>query len=119
MKERSILNESSSESLRIVRLAEASDEALQLLQEYYEAVHVIQRDKPGIIQRIIDAPASGIWVAWLGKELVGCVMLRKLDHIPNASECKRLYVKPTARGNRIADKLLDAQAEYDRSQGVE
>ena len=36
-----------------------------------------------------------------------------------ASECKRLYVKPAARGKHIAGGLLDAQEEFARSQGVE
>ena len=39
--------------------------------------------------------------------------------MPRASECKRLYVKPAARGNHIADRLLDAQEEFARSVGVE
>ncbi|HEY4046180.1 MAG TPA: GNAT family N-acetyltransferase [Acidobacteriaceae bacterium] len=105
--------------VRIVRLTEANEDALQILHEYYEAVHVVQRDKPGAIQKIIDETASGVWLAYLGDEVVGCVVLRKLDSYSLAGECKRLYVKPAARGHRIADKLLDAQEEYARSQGVD
>jgi DNA-binding MarR family transcriptional regulator/GNAT superfamily N-acetyltransferase len=105
-------------SARIVRLAAANDDAVAILQEYYEAVHVVQRDNPGSIQMIIDAPGSGIWLAYLEDKVVGCVVLRRLAAIPLASECKRLYVKPSARGNRIADKLLDAQEAFARSQGV-
>jgi GNAT superfamily N-acetyltransferase len=37
----------------------------------------------------------------------------------HASECKRLYVKPAVRGNHIADRLLDAQEEFARTNGVE
>jgi DNA-binding MarR family transcriptional regulator/N-acetylglutamate synthase-like GNAT family acetyltransferase len=106
-------------TVRIVRLAAADDDAVALLQEYYEAVHVVQRDKPGSVQEIIDAPGSGVWLAYLGNEAVGCVVLRKLRSIASASECKRLYVRPDARGKRIADKLLDAQEEYARSQGID
>ena len=50
---------------------------------------------------------------------MGCVVLRQLASIPHASECKRLYVKPSARGQRIADTLLDAQEAFARSQGVQ
>ncbi|GLQ95064.1 PadR family transcriptional regulator [Dyella acidisoli] len=106
-------------SPRIVRLTDVDDDALAILGEYYEAVHVVQRDKPGSIQKLIDTPASGIWLAYLGDEVVGCVVLRKLTHLRRASECKRLYVKPAARGKHIADKLLDAQETFARSQGVE
>jgi GNAT superfamily N-acetyltransferase len=33
-------------------------------------------------------------------------------------ECKRLYVQPVARGHHIADKLLDAQEDFARNQGL-
>jgi ribosomal protein S18 acetylase RimI-like enzyme len=71
------------------------------------------------LSRIVHEPASGIWLAYLGDELVGCVVLRRLVLIPHASECKRLYVKPDARGKHIADALLDAQEEFARNHGVE
>jgi ribosomal protein S18 acetylase RimI-like enzyme len=118
MKARSILNESSSEPLRIVRLTEASNEALQLLHEYYEAVHVVQRDTPEKIQSILDDRASGMWIAYLAEKAVGCVVLRDLPSIPGAAECKRLYVQPSARGHHIADKLMDALEEFARAQGL-
>jgi GNAT superfamily N-acetyltransferase len=105
--------------IRIVRLAAANDDALALLNEYYEAVQVVQRDTPADVQKIVEAPGSGVWLAYLGQEAVGCVVLRKLPSIPSASECKRLYVRPSARGNRIADRLLDAQEDYARSQGID
>ncbi len=60
-----------------------------------------------------------MWLAYRGDEVVGCVVLRKLLSIPHASECKRLYVKPGARGNHIADRLLDAQEDLARSQGIQ
>jgi DNA-binding MarR family transcriptional regulator/GNAT superfamily N-acetyltransferase len=116
---RSILGDQQKASVQIVRLTVANHDALAILQEYYEAVHVVQRDQPASLQKIVDAPASGIWLAYLADKVVGCVVLRKLMSIPFASECKRLYVAPSARGNRIADHLLDAQESFARSQGVE
>jgi len=104
--------------LRIVRLTRETDDARRILAEYYEAVSVIQRDASGAIQRIINEPASGMWLAMLGEEVVGCVVLRRLASIEGASECKRLYVVPAARGKRIAEALLDAQEEYARNAGV-
>ena len=116
---RQILSRKQDPAVRIVRLTRATKEAAQILEEYYEAVHVVQRDRPGVLQKMIDEPASGVWLTYLGDEVVGCVVLRRLDSVSQASECKRLYVKPAARGRGIADKLLDAQEEYARSQGVE
>jgi len=114
----SALGSGESPSIRIVRLTKSTPEAIRLLHEYYEAVSVVQRDTPAAIQKIIDDPASGVWLAYLGEEPVGCVVLRKLVSIPFAGECKRLYVQPKARGQRIADKLLDTQEIFARTQGL-
>jgi DNA-binding MarR family transcriptional regulator/GNAT superfamily N-acetyltransferase len=105
-------------SVRIVRLSKSNPDAIRLLEEYYEAVNVVQRDPPEAIQKIIDAPCSGVWLAYLNEKAVGCVVLRKLASIPFAAECKRLYVQPIARGHHIADKLLDAQEDFARSKGL-
>ena len=102
-----------------MRLTTVNDDAHRILREYYEAVHVVQRDSPGSMQKLVDDPASGIWLAFLADEVVGCVVLRSIETIPLASECKRLYVKPAARGNHIADALLDAQEDYARSLGIQ
>jgi DNA-binding MarR family transcriptional regulator/GNAT superfamily N-acetyltransferase len=118
-KVRSILVEPGKPPVRIVRLTAAKDDALRILQEYYEAVQVVQRDTAAGVRKILNAPASGMWLAYMGEELVGCVVLRKLESIPPAAECKRLYVRPSARGNRIADKLLDAQEAFARAEGIE
>jgi len=118
-KVRSILSEAQNPAVRIVRLSEANGDASQLLEEYYEAVSVIQRDTPEAIQHIIGDASSGIWVAYLREKAVGCVMLRKLSSIPFAGECKRLYVRPEARGKGLADALLDAQEAFARSKGLQ
>lgn len=115
---RSILSEHKDASLRIVRLSRSNDDAIRLLQAYYEAVSVDQRDTPAAIQKIIDTPCSGVWFACLEEKAVGCVVLRTLSSIPFAGECKRLYVQPAARGHRIADKLLDAQGDFARDNGM-
>jgi DNA-binding MarR family transcriptional regulator/ribosomal protein S18 acetylase RimI-like enzyme len=116
---RSILSRARPTPIQIVRLANETREAQAILQEYYESVDVLVRDEPGAIQAIIDAPASAVWLASLGKEVVGCVVLRRLEFLPKSSECKRLYVKAWARGRGIADKLLDAQELYARNEGLE
>ena len=105
--------------VEIVRLTDLPKEALAILDEYYEAVHVVQRDRPGSIQKLLHARGSGMWLAYLKAEVVGCVVLRRLESIPRASECKRLYVKPGARGRRIAGKLLDAMEAFAREQRIE
>lgn len=115
---RLILDAQQQPPIRIVRLKSLNADALAILAEYYEAVHVVQRDKPGSLDKIVRAPASGVWLAYARNKVVGCVVLRRLPAIPLAAECKRLYVKPSARGNRIADKLLDAQEAFARDEGL-
>ncbi len=115
----SILSKASKPPVRIERLQSSSREPLVILQEYYEAVDVVQRDTPASVQKILGDPASGMWLAYLGDEVVGCVALRRLESIPRAGECKRLYVKPSARGNRVADKLMDALEVFARDEGLE
>jgi DNA-binding MarR family transcriptional regulator/GNAT superfamily N-acetyltransferase len=118
-KVRRILSRRHTPVIRIERLTTSGEEATAILNEYYEAVHVVQRDRPGSLKKLLTETGSGMWLAYVGDEVVGCVLLRKLLSIPRASECKRLYVKPSARGNHIADRLLDAQEEFARSQGIQ
>lgn len=116
---RSILGRTEVPAIRIERLTAVRDEALDIVEEYYEAVHVVRRDSAESMQRMLEEPGSGMWLAYRGDEAVGCVVLRKLASLPLAAECKRLYVKPSARGMRIADRLLDVLEEFARSQGFE
>lgn len=44
--------------LRVIRLTETSEDTHKILPEYYEAVHVEQRDEPGALQNMIDNAAS-------------------------------------------------------------
>jgi DNA-binding MarR family transcriptional regulator/GNAT superfamily N-acetyltransferase len=118
-KAHAILKSQRKPAVSIVRLTAMQDDAVAILQEYFEAVHVVQRDTPGKLRKLIGEPASGMWLASQGDAVVGCVVLRRLRSIPRASECKRLYVKPAARGNGIADLLLDAQEDFARSQGID
>lgn len=115
---RSILSEPGEHSVQIVRLSQSNADAVRLVQEYYEAISVVQRDPPGAIQKIIDDPYSGVWLAYKGEEAVGCVVLRKLATMPLAAECKRLYVQPVARGYGIAEKLMDALESFAREEGL-
>ncbi|MGC1872306.1 MAG: GNAT family N-acetyltransferase [Acidobacteriaceae bacterium] len=113
------LDDPEKHAVRIVRLSKSNADAIRLLQEYYEAVSVVQRDTPGAIQKMIDDPHSGVWLAYKREDPVGCVVLRKLASIPIAAECKRLYVQPTARGHGIADKLMDVLENFARSKGLQ
>jgi GNAT superfamily N-acetyltransferase len=106
------------DSIRIERLVAPTDAAQQILEEYYEAIDVVQRDEPGALDNLIHGERSGVWLAFAASDPVGCVVLKDLPSIPAAGECKRLYVKPIARRHGIADLLLDQLEVYARSQGM-
>lgn len=105
-------------SLNIARITEPTPETLDLIHEYYEAVDVVQRDTPAKLAQILAAPNSGMWIAWLDNKAVGCVLLRDLSSIPNAGECKRLYVQPAARGHQLAARLMDVLEDHARAIGL-
>lgn len=113
----SILSIHSDTSLRIERLEDVTDDALSILAEYYEAVDVVQRDSPVTLTKMLFKKEIAIWLAYVGEDVVGCVELKKLQAFPSACECKRLYVRPSARGKRVADALLDTQESFAREQG--
>ena len=66
-------------------------------------------------------PRGALQVAWFNGEIAGCCALRPLDTVdyPNASEMKRLYVRPPFRrlglGRQLAERILDKarSAGYD------
>jgi GNAT superfamily N-acetyltransferase len=106
-------------SVRVIRLQKANGDGFQLLQEYYEAIHVVQRDALEGIQKIIGDESSGVWLAYLDEKAVGCVVLRTLPSIPRTGECKRLYVRPEARGRGVAAALMDALEAFAQSKNLE
>lgn len=58
-------------------------------------------------------PRGALQIAWINGEIAGCCALRPLDTVdyPNASEMKRLYVRPAFRrlglGRQLAESILD------------
>ncbi len=108
-------------AIKIVRLREPNDAAFALLEEYYEAVQVMQRDTPDALREKARDPENPhvIWLAFLGGKAVGCVMLRWLRAIPQSGECKRLYVRPEARRLGIAEALLRALEKFARAKGMQ
>jgi ribosomal protein S18 acetylase RimI-like enzyme len=82
------------------------DDALCLIEEYYEAVDVMVRDNRDALLRYLSDRESGVWIAYSGSIPVGCVLYRALPHLGSAGEVKRLYVRPAYRGRGVASLLL-------------
>jgi ribosomal protein S18 acetylase RimI-like enzyme len=102
-------------TIRTVTAAEAED-ACALIEEYYEAVHVIARDDRAQILHHISDPASCILLAYDAATPVGCILYRPLPQLGSVGEVKRLYVRPAFRQRGIADKLLQALEQFASTQ---
>jgi ribosomal protein S18 acetylase RimI-like enzyme len=104
---------------RIVRasLSQLGDASI-LLDEYYRQVGVIQRDTPDAVRSFLGNSDSGLWIAYVGDTPAGCVVLRPLNGLDRAGECKRLYVRAQFRRRGIAEALLDAMEDHARSSSL-
>lgn len=79
--------------------------AWDVIAEYQDSIGVVVRDDPSSLQPYLQPP-YGLWLACAEDRVVGCIALRPLDH--DRGEIKRLYVQPAFRGQKLADRLLDA-----------
>lgn len=93
------------------------DLAFGLVQEYYQAARVVVRENRGEFAEQYFADGSGVWLARVDNEVVGCVALRRLPDCPDCAEIKRMYLREAYRGQGIADLLLDALEKYARAAG--
>jgi ribosomal protein S18 acetylase RimI-like enzyme len=105
-------------TIRAVTTAEAED-AYSLIEEYYEAVHVIARDDRATILRYLSDPESCVVLAFDDTHPAGCILYRPLRHMGSAGEVKRLYVRPAFRRRGIAEKLLRELERFASSRGTE
>jgi GNAT superfamily N-acetyltransferase len=98
------------------------DDAWLLLQEYYNALRVMVRDEQASVSSYLRAGGHGwMWLAYVGGEPAGCVILRELpesvrEDAPDGrgvkratcGEVKRLYVRPQFRRLGVAARLMAA-----------
>ncbi len=109
-----------------IRRATASDlPALHaLLQRYYSEGDVHHTEDEQSLNATLHQHPYGFFLAELSAtpttlaEIAGCVLYRPLDFIPQAAECKRLFVLPEFRGHNIAARLMDALEETARASNL-
>jgi GNAT superfamily N-acetyltransferase len=97
---------------------EEPEDALSLIEEYYEAVDVVTRDDRTALLRYLSDPYSAIWVAYAGSTPIACILYRPLTELDSAGEIKRLYVRPGYRGHGAARLLLHTLEGFARKQGI-
>ena len=86
--------------------------AFDLVKEYYQEVGVIAREDRAEFEQQYFTEGTGLWLAIMGGQAVGCVALRKLGARANCGEIKRMYVRSLHRGKGIAGALLESLEEY-------
>lgn len=97
--------------------AEHPEDALRLIEEYYEAVGVMERDDREALLGYLSDARYGVWIAYIGPAAAGCILFRPLAHIREAGEVKRLYVRPGYRRHGLAAQLLGALEQFAKRQG--
>ena len=86
--------------------------AFELANEYFQAIDVWVRDTESEFSEYLWGDDRGVWLAFAGKEAVGCIVLHPLVSLPGSGEIKRLYVKPAYRRQGLAADLLNALEEF-------
>jgi GNAT superfamily N-acetyltransferase len=104
--------------VRIERISTLTTDAMDLLREYYDAAKVTQRDGPKKIRQVLKYPSSGLWLAYKGEALAGCVMLKAQGEKSPIAVCKRLYVRSSCRRGGIADALVETLETFARNAGM-
>jgi ribosomal protein S18 acetylase RimI-like enzyme len=104
-----------------VRLAGPPDLdcVLALLTAYYTEWDIWQRDDEHAVKQALSHPPLGYFVAEIEGVPAGCVLLKPLSSIPDAVECKRLFVAPNFRGQRLANRLMDTAESAARQVGYQ
>jgi GNAT superfamily N-acetyltransferase len=87
-------------------------DAFDLVKEYFQAVDVWVRDTESGFTDYLLGDDRGVWLAFAGKEPVGCIVLHPLVYLRRSGEIKRLYVKPAYRRQGLAEGLLQAVEEF-------
>lgn len=98
---------------------ESPDDALTLIEEYYEAVQVVARDDRATLLRYLSDAESAIWIAYCADEPAGCILYRPLPQFQTAGEIKRLYVRRKYRARGVAGVLLRVLEEFAREHKTE
>ena len=102
---------------RIERAApDQAETAYAIVAEYYEALRVVARETRDGFRKEYFGRASGVWLAWVGASLAGCIGLRELSP-GQAAEIKRMYVREAYRGLGIAQKLLEQAESFAKAIG--
>ncbi|MGH9741864.1 MAG: GNAT family N-acetyltransferase [Candidatus Acidiferrum sp.] len=98
---------------------EAIDSAWKIMEEYYEAAAVVARDSRDDFARTYFDDGAGVWLAAMGKNVIGCVALRPISVFPNSGEVKRLYVQSDYRGRGVAAALYDSLEYHAHAYGYQ
>jgi|SRR5215470_12340101 len=88
------------------------DTAFRIVEEYYDAAAVVARENKEEFREYYFGDRSGVWLASVRENVVGCVALRELPEPERSGEIKRMYVQPAQRRLGIAQALLEALESF-------
>ena len=105
-------------TIRIERAdATKPQDAIALMEEYFEALQIVARDDRQTLLRYLSDPGHGVWVAYQDGAAVGCVLYRPFtlgQRVPAAAvgEIKRLYIRDAYRMQGVASHLLNTVENF-------
>jgi len=96
--------------VRRVDFSNELDKVLDIYREYVSSTSInldFQKNEKEFanLSGKYDIPGAGIFLAWVGNEVVGCAAYRKVSD--STCEMKRVYVRPNSRGNRLGSVLVE------------
>jgi len=89
----------------------------ELLTELHARYGVADADPDGLSAPQLAAPHGVFVVAWVDADAVGCGALRRVDE--HVGELKRMYVRPSWRGQGVGRAVLAAVEARARALGYE
>jgi ribosomal protein S18 acetylase RimI-like enzyme len=93
------------------------DDAYRIVSDYYDEIGVVARDDRSEFEQQYFVDGTGVWLAKAGRDVIGCIALRRLPQIEGSGEIKRLYVRMEHRAKGIAEVLLRALEAYAKECG--
>lgn len=106
--------------------ADSLDAARDIIREYAQGLGVDLcfqgfEEELAALPGEYAEPRGTLLLAWVDGALAGCCALRPLDAVdyPNASEMKRLYVRPAFRGFGLGRQLAEAILDAARTAGYD
>ena len=92
-------------------------EFYRITEDFYSSLVGGGKNRKGFVAFNASAEIPDVLIAYDGEKAVGCSGLKKYSR--TAAEIKRVWVRPDARGQHIASRMMDLVERKAKEQGFE